>query len=302
MNANKTNAILGPMRLPFLVLAPACVFLAFAGSLWLTGVINVVYLLLALLGAVAAHISVNALNEYFDFKSGLDLKTTRTPFSGGSGALPSQPDKAHYALATGLVTMALTALIGVYFLVARGLALLPLGLLGLLVIFSYTPWLNRSPFLCLIAPGLGFGVLMVMGSALVLTGNYSLTAFFASLVPFFLVSNLLLLNQFPDVEADKSIGRKNYPIVAGRKASALIYTAFLIATYLSIIVGVILGYLPIFTLLGLGTLVLAIPTMRGVYQNADDIGKLIPLMGSNVLITLITPVLAGIGFLIGLLF
>ncbi len=42
--------------------------------------------MLALLGAFLAHISVNTLNEYFDFKSGLDLETIKTPFSGGSGA------------------------------------------------------------------------------------------------------------------------------------------------------------------------------------------------------------------------
>lgn len=41
---------------------------------------------------------------------------------------------------------------------------------------------------------------MVMGTHFALTGEYSATAGLASLVPFFLVSDLLLLNQFPDVE------------------------------------------------------------------------------------------------------
>ena len=46
-------------------------------------------LILALAGGLLAHISVNALNEYLDFTSGLDLTTLRTPFSGGSGTLPA---------------------------------------------------------------------------------------------------------------------------------------------------------------------------------------------------------------------
>ena len=75
-----------------------------------------------------------------------------------------------------------------------------LGLAGLLLVFGYTIWFTRDPYLCLIAPGLGFGPFMVMGTHFVLTGNYAWTAFIASLIPFFLVSNLLLLNQFPDVD------------------------------------------------------------------------------------------------------
>ena len=49
-------------------------------------------LMLVLIGAVSAHISVNTFNEYFDFLSGLDAKTVKTPFSGGSGALVENPN------------------------------------------------------------------------------------------------------------------------------------------------------------------------------------------------------------------
>ncbi len=295
----RAQLLLGPMRVPFLVLGPACAFLGFGSAVWTSGRVNALYAVLALIGAVASHISVNAFNEYFDFRSGLDMKTSRTPFSGGSGTLPANPGAASAALTTSWVSFAVTALIGIFFLTVWGWALLPLGLLGLLVIFGYTIWLTRSPLLCLIAPGLGFGTLMVMGVEFVLTGNYDWTAFFASLVPFFLVSNLLLLNQFPDMEPDRSIGRRHYPIAIGRKRSAVIYDAFLLLTYLSIVVSVLLGLMPAWTLLGLLTLVLAVPTALNVYRSADDLQKLAPSMGMNVLLNLITPVLVGIGFLIG---
>ncbi|HMD90764.1 MAG TPA: prenyltransferase [Anaerolineaceae bacterium] len=201
---NKASYILGPMRVPFLILAPACVFLGYASAVWTNSrTVNWLNVMLVVIGAISAHISVNALNEYFDFKSGLDFKTNRTPFSGGSGTLPAAPEKSGYALATGLVSLAVTALIGLYFVLTRGLGLAPVGLLGLVIILAYTPRFNRSPLLCLIAPGIGFGTCMILGTVYVLDGRYNWTAFFASLVPFFLVSNLLLLNQFPDVEADR---------------------------------------------------------------------------------------------------
>jgi 1,4-dihydroxy-2-naphthoate polyprenyltransferase len=291
--------ITGPMRMPFLVLAPACVFLGLGSAVWSTGSYNPLYSILALFGAVAAHISVNSFNEYFDFKSGLDLKTTRTPFSGGSGTLPAYPEKYKVALRIGWVTLLLAAMIGIYFLTIWGWELLPLGLIGLFVVFSYTIWLTRAPLLCLVAPGLGFGTLMVMGTHFVLTGSYSWTSFTASLVPFFLVSNLLLLNQFPDVEADASIGRRHYPILIGRKRSAVIYGIFLALTYVSVIAGVVTGIFPPFTLLGLLTLVIAVPTALNVYRYADELPKLMPAMGMNVILNLLTPVLVGIGFLMG---
>ncbi len=293
------KTLLGPMRVPFLVLGPVCWFLGMAAAVWTTGGINWPHAVLALIGAVAAHISVNAFNEYFDFRSGLDFNTQRTPFSGGSGTLPANPQAARQALITAVVTAVITAGVGVFFLLVQGWWLLPLGLLGLLVVYTYTNLLTRSPFLCLIAPGLGFGTLMVMGTYFALTGKYTWTAFVASFVPFFLVSNLLLLNQFPDVDADRGIGRKHYPITLGRKGAAVIYVVFLILTYVSIVAGVAFMLAPRWTLLGLLTLLLAVPVSVNVLKNADNLPELMPSMGMNVLLNLLTPLLVGIGFLIG---
>ena len=289
----------GPMRLPFIILTPACYLVGLGAALYEAGRVNALHAVLALIGAVCTHLSVNILNEYADFRSGLDATTQRTPFSGGSGTLPARPGLARRTLIMGLTTTAIVALIGVYFLIVWGWALLPLGALGLLVIVAYTPWMTRSPILCLIAPGLGFGTLMVMGTAFVLTGRYSWTAGIGSLVPFFLVSDLLLLNQFPDVEADRGIGRRHLPIVAGRRASSYVYALFLLLAYVSIVVGVVVGYLPAASLLGLITLALAVPAAMGAIRHPDDVGKLIQPMGMNVLVNILTPALVAVGLMIG---
>lgn len=75
-----SNAFIGPMRPNFLILTPACVFLGIATAFWSGATLNALYIVLILAGALMAHISVNALNEYHDFKSGLDLVTEATPF------------------------------------------------------------------------------------------------------------------------------------------------------------------------------------------------------------------------------
>jgi 1,4-dihydroxy-2-naphthoate octaprenyltransferase len=293
------NWILGPMRVPFLILTPACVLVGIGTAVWSSAELQFVEVLLVLIGAIASHISVNAFNEYFDFKSGLDMRTRRTPFSGGSGTLPDRPEAERSALTTALAAFTITAIIGIYFLFARGPLLLPVGIVGLSLLVGYTVWLIKNPVLCLIAPGLGFGVLMVMGTHFALTGEYSWPVFLASLVPTFLVSNLLLINQFPDLEADESVGRRHFPIVLGRSKSAWIYVSFLVSTFLVILLGVIFAIFPPLTLLGLLGLVLAIPTMRGAVRFAEDVEKLIPVLSQNVLLTLLIPTLFAIGFFVG---
>jgi 1,4-dihydroxy-2-naphthoate octaprenyltransferase len=291
--------LLANMRLPFLLLPPVCVAVGVGTAYWQTGSVNWLHVLLILIGALSAHICVNVFNEYFDFKSGLDAKTQRTPFSGGSGALQANPElvRATFWLAWG--SFALTALIGAYFVWLQGWALLPLGIFGLVLLVTYTIWWVYHPVLCLIAPGLGFGVLMVMGTHFALTGSYTWTAFIASLVPTFLVSDLLLLNQFPDVEADRSVGRKHYPILVGRKTSAVLYGVLLLLAYISIVVGVILKLLPLTCLIALLTAILAWRAYSNVRGNEDNLPALGPSMGMNVMVNLATPALLAIGLFIG---
>jgi 1,4-dihydroxy-2-naphthoate octaprenyltransferase len=291
--------LLGALRLNFLVLTPVCIFLALAIVVHRGAAVRWADAFFALLGALAAHASVNLLNEYSDFRSGLDLMAKRTPFSGGSGTLPEHPEAATATLNAGIVTLGLAAGVGVYFLSERGLALLPLGLVGLLVVAVYTVWITRHPLLCLLAPGLGFGPLMVMGTGFALTGTYTWAAFVVSLMPFFLVGELLLLNQFPDVEPDREAGRRHLPIVLGRQPSAWIFAGFLLAAYLTLIGGVVAGLFPIWALIGLAPLPLAVVLARSVIRYADDLDRLVPWMGVNVGVIMATLVLTALGILIG---
>ena len=291
--------LLDPMRLPFLILTPACVLLGLAAAIRTNGGVNWGHFVLALIGAMSAHLSVNTFNEFFDFKSGLDAKTSRTPFSGGSGRLQKSPELGQPTLLMGWIFLGVTALIGVYFSVQVGLGIIPLGILGILVIYFYTEWITRYPLLCLIAPGLGFGPLMVLGTYYALTGSYSWTAFLASLVPFFLVSNLLLLNQIPDLEADRSIGRNHYPIKIGKVKSTRIYLAFLYLPFIAIGYGVVSDLFPLSSLLGFLALLVVFPITRGVLTHAEAVEELVPILGQNVIVNLATPVLVALGLFIG---
>ena len=292
-------SIAGASRPNFMVLTPVCVLLGVAVALHDAGHVAWMDALIALAGGALAHAAVNLLNEYDDFRSGLDSITVRTPFSGGSGTLPAHPEAAQATLVAGIASVVGTFLIGVYFAATRGAAIIPLGLAGLAIIVAYTPWITHKPLVCLFAPGAGFGPLMVMGTAFVLTGHYTASAAWASLVPMFLVSNLLLINQFPDVEADRTIGRHHLPISIGRAASARIFVAFLWASYAAVAGGMLLRLLPAWSLLGLAPLPAAAILTRGVLAKAEDVKSLLPMLGLNVALVLGTIALYAIGILVG---
>lgn len=283
----------------FLLLTPVCVFVGVAVAVYELDSLNGLHLALALLGALLAHISVNVLNDYFDYRSGIDLKARRTPFSGGSGILPAGLLSPRKVYLFGIACLLAVILIGIYFIYKYRLEILPIGILGVLVIYFYTTHITKSPLLCAIAPGLGFGPFMVLGTYFTQTGDYTLAAVMASMVPGFLVSNLLLLNQFPDIEADMVASRRHLPIAVGRQNSAKVYAGLLSATYLWLIFSAAFDVLPLTALLGLITLPLGLKTVRGVLRYADDIDNLIPFMGRNIIVTLLTPLLMGVGILIG---
>lgn len=293
------KAIVQSMRAPFLILTPVCVFLGLSTVIANRADISLLLLTLALLGALLAHISVNTLNEYSDFKSGLDLVTEKTPFSGGSGALPQNPDMAGTVLAIGIIAMTITLMIGSFFIWKYGSGIVPLGIAGLAIIVSYTKWINRHPLLCLVAPGFGFGFLMVVGTQFVLQGEYTMLSWLIAAIPFLLVNNLLLLNQYPDIQADASVGRNHFPIAYGIHRSNIVYGLFATATIVIIITYVLLGYLPELSLLALLPMPLAFFSLYGAIKHRAAIGHYPQYLAANVAVTLLTPLLLALSISFG---
>lgn len=294
----KAITVLGSTRPNFLILAPICVLLGLAVAVHQQGRVDALHAFLAFLGAILAHASVNLLNEVEDHENGLDAMTERTPFSGGSGTLQEHPELVGRAREGGILLIATVAAIGCYFVAEIGWRLLPIGLLGVLLVVSYSRWIVRAPLLCLLAPGLGFGPAMVLGTEFVLTGHYSWQGFVASLVPLFLVSGLLLLNQFPDREPDARVGRRHLVVLLERKRAAAIFVAMLLACFATLGVALTLGLLPPWAGLAFVALVPAAILAVNVPRHAESVPRLVPMLGLNVVTTLVTPTLLAIGLLL----
>jgi 1,4-dihydroxy-2-naphthoate octaprenyltransferase len=285
-------------RPQFLTLSVALAFLGTTVA-WYDGSFNIWYALLAGFGLVLTHASVNIINDYFDYKSGIDLATKRTPFSGGSGILPSGLLKPGQALWLGLGALIITVPIGIFFVIVSGWQLLPLLVVEAFFIVLYSPFILKRPWPEWAAgAGLGFADDTGLYSS---STAYTWTAIVASVPSFLLVHNLLLLNEFPDAEADVKANRKTLPLTIGKKNAAIFYSVAEVAVYAWIAVWAAIGVMPIWTLLALLTLPFAIRAIRGALHN-DDPARFMPGMAANVMGMLATQLLLGIGFILGRLF
>lgn len=292
--------VLGVIRARFLPLTLVCLAPALVLAWRQGGALDPLTVGLIVLAGLASQVAANALNEYEDFRSGLDFTTRRTPFSGGSGTLVSHAEFAPVALYLGLTCLLITLSIGWYFVQKLGAVLIAPGLLGLVLVMAYTRWINLFPLLCLLAPGVGFGVLMVNLTVLVLTGGPSSEALMLSVPLALLVSNLLLVNQLPDIEADSRVGRRHVAVVWGVAWAVRIQVVLALGVYLSILAIWLAGVLPLWIMLGWLTAPLALWVSVALLRwDGTDTRDLVPVMARNTVVTLFTPLLLAAGLFMG---
>lgn len=263
---------------------------------WWDGFFSIGRAVLAFTGLILWHISVQVLNDYFDYRSGVDLKTHRTTFSGGSGVLPAQLLQPGSVLKFGLLTFALPLPIWIYFLFDRGVMLLPVLAVGAGCVLLYTPVLTGWRAAELFS-GLGLGILPILMFYFVQTGGYSAGAMLIAAASGLLMFDVHLLNEFPDVEADRVGGRKTLPIILGRRKAAWVYVAGTFSVYTWVVAWVVAGVMPQAALLSLVTIPVALWTMKNALAYQDEASFIPPLWG-NAITYLVTLILLALAYII----
>jgi len=287
------------VRLNFLLLTPITIFTGVAAAIYDGYGLNLFDTVIALLGALLAHVSVNSLNNYFDYRSGIDAKSPKTPFSGGIRALVEGRADPSVAVFVGTAASIATLLVGIYFLIKLPLIFL-IGLVGLAIVVLYTPVLCKIPFMSEPAAGVGFG-LMILGMYAVEAGVIRGAAWPSFIIVSILVGLLLFLNEFPDVEADREAGRRHTIIMLGRERTAKLYPIVVAVNYLLIVLFSLTGLLPFTCLMSLVSLPFGYKASKGVLRSKGKIPEVIPAMANNLLMVLITIAALGAGLLLGVL-
>jgi len=293
------------MRAPFFSASVIPVLVGGAAGYYASELFHWGYFLVTLLGMVALHAAANMINDYFDYKSGCDPNNpARTIFNGGSNVI-ADGLMTERAMRIGfVVAYAIGIACGLFLTFAigpQGWVVLLLGVVGVAISYAYT-----APRLLLAGRGVGefgialcFGLLSVQGAAFVQAGFFTWTAFFSSLPVMGLITAIIWINQYPDVPADHAVGKDNLVVRLGLARARWGYYALLAITYLAIPIGIAVGALPWWSLLGLGGLPLALQAARILHTHYQEPRALFPAQGLTIQAHMATGVLLALGLLLG---
>ena len=289
-------------RAPFFTATIVPVLLGTALA-WYDGTIHWGLFGATLIGAIAINAAFDMSNDYFDHRSGTDeANRNLTPFSGGSRTIQDGLLKPRTVLLVALGFYAIAIGIGLYLAATRGWTILALGAGGIfLAFFHNAPPFNlykQFPGAGELAVGIGCGPITVLGAYFVQTQQLTLEALLVSLPVGLLITALLYINEFHDVDSDRLVGKKTLPVVLGRARAAWGYAALIGATYVAILVAVGVRVLPLPLLIGLLSLPLALKAVRGALRHHSDTPKLILVSAATIQIHLITGLLLCIGYIV----
>jgi len=231
------------------------------------------YFLLVMLGLILNHMALNMTDDYYDFRHLVDVFATngKNPYTGGSGLLSSgliQPQRmrqvfvAFYLVAIG---------IGFFLGVMRGPFILLLLAVGFFCAYFYTAppirfgyrGLGELAQLLCFGPGIGIGAYFVQ------TQRISWEAFWGTLPFGIMLFSMITINEIPDYFEDRRGGKLNLVARFGRETGVWLFIASVLSAYAVILVGVILGRIPVLGLISLLTLPIAYKTitlLRTYYQ------------------------------------
>lgn len=230
--------------------------------------------LITLIGSVMLHAAANVINDYFDSLFGVDKPEAPTaryrPHPIIEGFM--RPNDL-MLMAIGLIISSL--LIGLYLMFVSGPWALILGAIGALLAITYSgpPFNYKYKALGELIVFIVWGPIMVLGAYYVQTSVISQPVIIASTPIGLLVSAVLLANNIRDIEYDVSTGIRTIPIILGRGKSIYLYDLMIIMPFIIVpllIVGGILGWLTLITVMALPKAIKLIKTFRREVPDTAD--------------------------------
>jgi len=246
-------------------------------------------------GVLALHASVDLLNDYWDYKRGIDVMTKRTKMSGGTGVLPEGLLKPSSVYRAGIGFLILGSVIGFYFVFTDGIIIAVILGFAILSIYFYSTKIVDSglaEFFVAVK-----GTMIVLGTYFIQSNQITSESILGGIVVGVLSSLVLFIASFPDHDADKSKGRKTLVIAFGKKNAASLFWVFPAISYFVIIFGIFSNVFPLLSLITLFSIPLVVKAGFGLKKNFDSTDRLIPYMSSTLMFSRITGVLFVLSFL-----
>jgi 1,4-dihydroxy-2-naphthoate octaprenyltransferase len=255
-------------------------------------VLNLEIFALGTLGVVFIMLATYYAGEYWDFKEdSLSSRNSPSRFSGGSQVLHRGLLQRHVALWASLTSLLLAFAVGFILQLGyqTGAWTIPFGVLGMLGGFFYSAqpvrWVSR-----------GWGEIWIAfcyGWLPVAVGYYLQVGVIVPLIHWmsipigFTIFNVILLNEFPDYQADLTAHKTNLAVRIGQGRASILYSIVSFGGWIAMLLSLRQGvptqtlwfYLPIMTL----SVILVILMMRGYWKNRTTLEK---LCAANIIVNL----------------
>lgn len=216
--------------------------------------------LIALFCMVFLHIGTNVTNEIYDVRRGVD---TITSPRASLALLKGRISEREAFVFTGL-SFALATLLGMWLIMERGWPILAFGVIALLGGWGYTApplqYKYRAAGIPLVF--ILFGPLTVVGAYFAITGQWSWQALAISVPVGLLVAAILHGNEWRDITDDARMGMASFSIRFGKRAAYYAYVSLVVGAYISLSLGVFLGWLPKESMLAMLSLPLLVRAIR----------------------------------------
>lgn len=226
---------------------------------------------LTLIGAVFLHAATNLINDYHDVQSGVDRTAVSTALYRPHPLVEGKLSPRSVYIAAYLLFFA-GAAVGLWLAAARGWPVLAIGAVGVCAGISYT-----APPIAYKYAGLGefsvflmWGPLMTEGTYFVQRQAFSAEIFWISLPFGIIVALVLLANNLRDIAHDKSRNIRTIAIALGPRNGFLLYAALIALAYLCVMLMVILGVLPLWSLLVFASVPIAARLLRLMAEKIPD--------------------------------
>jgi 1,4-dihydroxy-2-naphthoate octaprenyltransferase len=283
------------IRIKFLLASIIAVTNGIAINYWISGEFDFGYALLTYFGILCLHISVDLLNDYSDYKRGIDTNTNRTKFSGGTGVIPENLINSRLIYMAGIIFLILGGLIGLYFVTIKGIIILVLLTFAIISIYFYSTNIVNA--------GLGEifvaikGCMIVLGSYYIQSDTINLTSVYVGIIVGLLSAVILLVTSFPDYNADKNSGRRTLVILLGKKNSVKLFAIIISITYAMIMSGSIIGIIPVYSVIGLLSMPFAVKAIFKL-RKFNESTQLVSSMGNSIIYSRLCGILLAFSFFI----
>jgi len=238
--------------------------------------VNFIAAFVAFICSVLIQIGTNFVNDLYDYLSGADSESRKGPTR---------------ALASGLITVGemkfaiflvffIMFILGLYLVYISTWITLLIGLLSIFAGIAYT----AGPY-PLAYNGLGdvfvflfFGVVGTVGTYYVQVVDISPLVFWASIPVGALITNILVVNNYRDIDEDREVGKNTLAVKMGKKFTRYQYLLFVILSYLILFVVYFTFNQSIFVFLPMLSLPLAVRLIKMIFSyDGEELNKTLEL-------------------------